>query len=120
MPTRRKRLIVKVDRKRWYRGKGMNESALLRQDDTMCCIGFACLAAGLSPLVIQGRDAVRFLSRESIHNVRGALRCSVAGTAEWLVEAYRTNDKIDLDDAEREKKLKALGAENGVTFKFVG
>ena len=39
---------LKIDRRTWLRGEGASQSFLLREaDGKMCCLGFACLAAGL-------------------------------------------------------------------------
>ena len=47
-----------IDRTRWLRGEGPEESALLRPtDNKMCCLGFDALRRGLTSDEIKGVEA---------------------------------------------------------------
>ena len=49
-----KKLVI--DRQRWLRGEGVDESYLLRKHDCkMCCLGFYCLLLDLTPEEIVGK-----------------------------------------------------------------
>lgn len=40
--TKKELATLVLDPKRWYRGQGTEHSKLLRDDGTMCCLGFEC------------------------------------------------------------------------------
>lgn len=115
-------LTVRVDRKKWMRGRGAWWGKLLDRNGFRCCIGFACKAAGASDNGIFDTSVVALL--------RDAVRKSLRGSpivhrkndcqTPWLGRAYGINDAETITDAEREAKLIALGLENGVEFIFEG
>lgn len=104
-----------IDRSKWLRGEGANDSYLLRErDGKMCCLGFWCLMHGLT--------AEDISNHETPADIPNALE--VAPFAEPLMmtccgghddrhlvtsdlgEALTvTNDKVGMDDADREAKL---------------
>ena len=118
-------LTVVVDRAKWLRGEGSNTSYLLRQaDGKMCCLGFVCVTAGMTPEQISGLTAPsslvsvrrpippavkRLLDHNTFFTVNSAITVSM----------MITNDAKDMSDAEREAQLQASGLEVGIQFTFV-
>lgn len=106
-----------VDRKIWWRGQGSPGSLLLRRDGKMCCVGFFCLASGLTKDDIIGRATIapdfRVLSDKEL--------------SKWCVElsphvalgVYNTNDQKGLLDSAREEKLIELFAQLGHEVEFI-
>lgn len=109
-------LNVTVRRSQWLRGS--NDSKLYRSSDRrMCCLGFACKAAGLSTGDI--------LNKRTPNDIQHHL----PKTLEKLADGENTNvclylmdinDERDVSAAKRESQLKKLGKTAGLRFKFVG
>ncbi len=112
-----------VQRSRWLRGDG--DGMLLDPDrgNRMCCLGFACVAAGLTKEQISKRS----LPEEAYDEVDApVIEPLVEETVEGGVldtslttRAAEINDDLGLSDHEREHGLKVLFAEHGVTVRFV-
>lgn len=104
-----------VSRKTWYRGRGRDESRLLREDGTRCCIGFVGQQCGISDAVLLNRNAIG-QSWQSGH---------IGGFPAWMVkgqdiyDAYRENDDIGITDEERESRLQEIFAKHGDEIVFV-
>ena len=138
-------LLVEVDRSRWLRGAGRGtDMPLLRHPKThhMCCMSFACTAAGHNAEDIDGVPTIAplaadapagYLDRRLRHfentpeNKPSAIRAPDTrmrhpSTAEWPVTQiiYRVNDDETLTDAERELYLRRLGPLVGIDFAFTG
>ena len=118
-------LDVIVDRTKWYRGQGYDESKLLRSEGQMCCVGFACLAAGLTPSQIENWATVQVahtikaprLAKMVCLLVPSGKPSDVAtGDAAQL---YTTNDKPGIDNATRERDIRDYGLKVGLAFSFV-
>ena len=145
MPEPEPLLLVEVDRSRWLRGAGRGTGMpLLRHPLThhMCCMGFACAAAGHSAGDIDGVPTIAhlaadapagYLDRRLRHfentpeNKPSAIRAPDPrmrhpSTAEWPVTQiiYSVNDDETLTDAERELYLRRLGPLVGIDFTFTG
>jgi hypothetical protein len=113
-------LAVPVKRSEWYRGRGHESSRLRRyQDGLMCCLGFACLAAGHTEHEILGHS---FPYRMTI--IKPVLEPLVLrenggkGNSDICTAIGRTNDAENIDDAKREANLIELGVEAGIAFTF--
>lgn len=130
-----KLLDVTVERSKWYRGQGDEQSRLLvtvhddsEQNGKMCCLGFVCLAAGLTPDDIANRPfpaevrnqlpIVRQFPQvlEPLLYVAGDLQ---AANSTHCNDIGSVNDSEDMPDTEREATLTKLGKEVGINFTFV-
>jgi hypothetical protein len=129
-------LDVVVDRNQWYRGHGHYSSRLRINDATlqaemdlhtsdigkMCCLGFACLAAGLNAKEIGNVGYPHSLPRQ----VGIQLPASLERVAKLEDDEYgdqkigSVNDNISFTDEEREKAIIVLGLKYGINFTFVG
>jgi hypothetical protein len=68
-----------IDRKLWLRGEGSDCSSLLRDKDRkMCCLGFLCLANGLSEQDI--------IDIQTPGNLSERRREPLPGTLRWLID----------------------------------
>jgi hypothetical protein len=105
-----------IDRSKWLRGEG-DKSALLRASDgKMCCLGFYCLAVGLTENQIRNKGFPQYLYDNPLEKTEG----------KWLVDGgmdviFLTdyNDSGALPEKVREEKLTEIFATHGVTVKFV-
>jgi len=107
----------KIDRRKWYRGKGDAESKLLRgEDGKMCCLGQVALQCGIPSWEILNVLAPGGISQKYI----GKLPDWIAGviTPDSAVPAMRINDSENLGDKRREVRLKATFKRNGDTITF--
>lgn len=89
---------VRIDRSRWLRGEGSDDSFLLRpRDGRMCCLGFCALAMGLNEddirNVYEPEDVGRWPEISASESTR-------------LDQAMRTNDEVEMCDTDRERELK--------------
>lgn len=110
-----------VDRKTWYRGKGSDESMLLRDDGMRCCIGFVGKQCGIDDNELQHATTVlSTVSSDSsgIHPSKWP-QWFRHGTAGALSVAYSINDDSFITDTDREKKLVALFESHGDEIVFV-
>ena len=111
-------LKVIVDRKRWWRGGGPSR---LRDSSSemMCCVGFACLAAGMEEEKIVGKRVVHSKDFSDIPEELYGLvydgKVSPSAT-----ELYRVNDNRDYSKRLRETLVKEIGQRVGLEFEFVG
>ncbi len=117
------RLRVIVDRSRWYRGKGSVESRLRRSvDGQMCCLGFACLAAGHSEDDIT-EAATPLELRSSLlpgtEEYRAARKRLDDGHGTAIGEAININDSRHITDEERERDLARILTQVGIDLEFV-
>lgn len=119
-------LEVVIDRTKWLRGEGGFRSSLLRESDSkMCCIGFACLAAGMSEEMIVERSTMASIRHHPAlcDQIPDSLAGLFAPDGPWensTCEAlYARNDEIDLAEAEREARIISGGAKAGLEFKFI-
>jgi hypothetical protein len=104
-----------VDRKTWYRGKGIKDSRLLREDGKMCCIGFVGKQCGVPDTDLLGIGNVTVgLQGHGLFPawVRNTL------TSISIRNAYSTNDSEDLTDSEREAQLKEIFLREGDEIEF--
>lgn len=101
-----------IDRKKWYRGRGSANSALLRSDGTMCCMGFYAKACGFEDREILDAGTHPFSATiESPYFIDG--RFGQAGL-------FDVNDNVTLSEEDRETILTRLFADNGIAVRFEG
>ncbi len=108
-----------VYRDRWLRGEGATHSQLQRESDNKrCCLGFYCLAAGVSEEAIIGKGnpgaLACSLDRDLLHPALtdGALEDFA------LPKIMGTNDDVRLADGTREALLIQQFRAIGITVKF--
>jgi hypothetical protein len=111
-----------IDRKRWLRGD--RDSALLRPDGKMCCLGFLGLACGLttadiydiaSPASVLNREKFpEFLFKPDAQSE--AIYMFNSGIAKQLMNI---NDLLELTDSEREAQLRDIFDLHGIEVEFV-
>lgn len=107
-----------VDRKKWLRGEGADDSGLLVRG-RMCCLGFVCQQCGIEDwrLIENSMPSPRWDGlpdwlTPSAHDFEGAWD-SVLGCL------ARTNDARDLSGPKRELELQRLAALAGFEFEFI-
>ncbi len=99
-----------VDRSRWGRGGGEGNGTLLNSvTGKMCCLGFACLAAGHSAEEI---DDMRMPS-----DIEPPLLPRYGTSAIALVA--QINDFEGFDDVDREARIIEVLADIGIAVSFV-
>lgn len=119
------RLKVTVDRSRWFRGQGGEKSRLLMASGKMCCLGFACIAAGHTSDEIMEVATPNGLERELLPGVE-QYRKALSGDM-GIVEAIdnpihraiNVNDDVRIIDQERESQLQEILAQVGIDMEFV-
>jgi hypothetical protein len=114
-----------VDRSTWYRGQGVSDSKLLREDGQRCCIGFVGQQSGVSDSLLLDRPAIcsmlpPFIQTPSYFHKKfpGWMLDENAIESQALRRAYSINDRFG-SDYEREAELKALFAEQGDEIEFI-
>jgi hypothetical protein len=120
-----------IDRSKWLRGEGSEDSVLLREEDgKMCCLGQYCLFKGLAPSSLQGNRTAENIVN---HRRRGyklvpawlvALHLNPTlpdkmKASELALKLMRTNDDAVIKDADREATLTILFAEAGIHVTFI-
>lgn len=118
-------LNVTIDRNLWLRGEGDRGSCLLAPDGRMCCLGFACLAAGETKEAIHGLPDLETLAG-CLDDISPALHLLVRDepaalvNSELGIDLMKTNDDPSLSPAARESEIVRLGLEAGINFTFEG
>ncbi len=105
-----------IDRTKWHRGKGTQNSRLLSPSSgKMCCLGFLCKAYGVTdeqmfdiavPYKLSDTARQKLPKWLQDHNTPADLLIGV-------------NDKCDIVGAEKEKQLTRLFALKGIEVTFV-
>lgn len=112
-----------IDRTKWIRGEGYNESYLLRLSDSkMCCLGFFSLACGLTPEEIYGKRGISLVMKEFrekypewVFPVRN--NQFVVSIDAGALEA--TNDSKYTSEGEREEFIRAAFSKHGIEVEFI-
>lgn len=109
-----------VDRKKWLRGVGFEESRLLTGDGQRCCFGFVCQQLGMEDDSIMRHLTVGSISFSQRN--RRLMDFAFSGNTEehdWIWSAYKINDNRSIGDPERESKLVTIFSANGHEIEFV-
>ena len=116
-------LDVVVDRETWLRGKP-DEAALLTNKGKMCCLGFACKAAGYDDADIFMLGTIS--STQSRREIAEELMFLTSpndnvGLVNSMVhdQLTGTNDSYEYSEEERERNIIKLGLEVNINFSFV-
>lgn len=119
-----------IVRKKWVRGQGSEESALLvenkisKHHNKMCCLGFLALAAGASRQDISGHLDPVLLAEWSgekplvMDKLVTARHENYSHTSICYL-LMRINDDVILSEEQREEQLTEQFAKIGVKVKFV-
>jgi hypothetical protein len=122
-----------IDRTRWYRGQGPDESALRRkQDGCMCCLGLYLEACGVDPegltekkypsgvTALIPEEAQWLLAKGARPAKVAALKADDPGLADYSATTLlaTTNDDRKLSERVRENEVCALFAANGIEVSF--
>lgn len=107
-----------VKRSEWYRGKGAEESKLLREDGKRCCIGFVGQQCGLTDerLLYVSSVSKTLDYGEACHKWP---KWMLKKWSMEIQEAYTVNDRESITDGEREAQLKEIFKRNGDEIVFV-
>lgn len=119
-----------IDRERWARGGKPGTLLLNDKDGSMCCLGFACLAAGVpsSKLIDMGSPEdlaitpalAAFVTQEEDPDSYDDEEISYrSGNNSSTEAAIDVNDDKELTDPEREDRLKPILAKLGFDVTFV-
>lgn len=102
-----------ISRRRWLRGGGGS----LLENGKMCCLGFGCRAAGVPAKSIDGLG----LPNDLDVVVPAFSKTSDSGPVNTVLSerAHVINDDETIDDAQRERLLRALFKRHGVALRFV-
>jgi hypothetical protein len=118
-----------IDRSKWLRGEGGTQSYLMRRyDGKMCCLGFYCLACGLTERQIIDIQSPNTLMI-GMNFDRPNLLKDTHGS--WLIHTHDTaiskvaadlmdlNDDQRLSEHKREQAITEIFARHDVTVTFV-
>jgi len=113
-----------IEESKWYRGKGSKESMLLREDGTMCCLGFDALRRGFSEKEILCIGSPSRLpgsadnpKLQGLTNEDPVFRVKV--NTDIVSEIIQVNDNDSITDEQRKSKLTELFAKLDTEVVFV-
>lgn len=104
-----------VDRSKWWRGHSAVTSSLLRSDGNMCCLGFMAKACGATDSQILHKGDP--LSAQTVDWPDGI------GSAKGRINSdtiMSINDRVDLEEWDRESRLDRQFKSLGIDVEFVG
>lgn len=105
-------------------GLAAESSLLSKANGRMCCLGFACKAAGVDAkglLEVGMPDDLKHASRKKVYQAFPWLFDSVSTdlNSDTASKLASVNDADDLTNTQRKRKVIALFKANGVKVKFV-
>src|SRR5258707_2993915 len=121
-------LNVTVRRRQWLRATSKNEGKLYSfllqprsNGNKMCCLGFACRAAGLKAYQIRGETVPDglFEERADFPVSLQKLINRDTGNSRTCCALMAANDNHDIGARTREARVKKLGKKVGINFRFV-
>ena len=124
-------LDVVIDRNEWGYGRGHGMGSLWDIDNTKCCLGFACIAAGLTGKVIfQGGtpdELYNFLDEEQREKLAGLIDIQYVEDEDMYLHSdsdiceklMSENDDEGIPKDKREENIIKLGKKAGINFSFV-
>ncbi len=116
-----------VDRQTWHRGKGEQDSYLLRRDGMRCCIGFVAQQCGVPDEQLLANPAIHHSKVYAGPLIIDAQHLELLPkwmslgdhTSPPLAAAYATNDEPNISDEDREQKLQSIFTRNGDEIEFI-
>lgn len=119
-------LRVTVDRAYWGTGRilaadhknGYGSYLFNLRSGRLCCMGFACIAAGLPKERISGVTFPHYLG--GLPAALSGLILGASGSDVAYDLARVNDDKDSITDAERELRIVELGKQANLLFEFVG
>lgn len=113
-----------IDRTLWLRGEGSGDSYLLRErDGKMCCLGFYCVAHGLSTEDIADKSTPAYIPHLTIEDAeRFGLKPLVQDVeydSDLCNNLTMTNDNEWLSNPNRERLIIKYFAWMGVVVEFI-
>lgn len=115
-----------IDRTKWARGGGEDEASFLlrTEDNKMCCLGFYCLAQGVSQSVIANvfsPGAVCVDDSDFFENLKKLVRIKTDGphNNDICNKMMEVNDVSSFGDDVRETKLTKLFEKIDIDVEFV-
>lgn len=105
-----------IDRKIWLRGEGSVRSKLLRpEDQKRCCIGIYLESCSVPKETLLNKGTYYGIAQWGV-----LLPEETAWLHSYVAQAfYTTNDDQTLTEEEREQKLTALFAGQGIEVEFI-
>lgn len=116
-----------IEREKWVRGKLNGQSALLNRENNMCCLGFHCHQIDKIPLMFlknKGQpDNIQYNEIKDIKSLcfnhkEGHEGTMWASCTEFVSEAIDINDDEDIDEIEREYRIKDLFEDHDIKVIF--
>jgi len=114
-----------IDRSKWVcGGKRFSEklgmTGMLNAKGRMCCLGQICEAEGVSHEAMRGIGNPCLIPRGFRQKVSWMISNETFGNSRQSSKMIRVNDNPDLNQKEREKKLKELALKVDIKLKFTG
>ena len=124
----KKPTVVRISRKKWSRGHEDNALLLGKSAEkwvnnktakrgNMCCLGFACLALGAKKKEIRDKGMPCSVPRH-LEGLNIDWMCGRKDT-DFSFRASAINDDPDINNTQREKRLRKLAKRHGFKFVFV-
>lgn len=122
-------MTVNIKRSEWLRGeegkKGLNSKLFRSSDGKRCCFGFFANACGIPDQDISdvptlaGLRKTLLLSNFSFLEKLIFVNNKVVVNTNEALSIMRLNDSVDIEESEREQKIKAEFERLGITVNFV-
>ncbi len=109
---------ITVKRSKWARGETGHDSGLLNSiGNRMCCLGFAARQCGYKKDEIKGISTPCMIRND--HRFVGLTSTSGGSNTDLCQELMVINDKVGIECATREMRLKSLAKRAKFRFKFI-
>lgn len=108
-----------IERSKWLRGEGANNSMLFRSDGKLCCLGQVCQQLGFSESDMLKQESPSNL-RTLIEGLTEVRQCrKVVSDTVHGSEMMRVNDETLDEWEDREQALSELAQQAGFSLKFI-
>lgn len=116
-----------IERSKWLRGEGMDDSALMRaRDGKCCCLGLIALQCGIEAEEIKGVQSPSGVHHdlwdkfpEPFRPEKRFLDSPLAGDMMPVNDKEFEEDESEYSDAQREAELTRLASGHGIELEFV-
>jgi len=110
-----------INRKKWFRGRGIRKALLLNDKNEMCCLGFYAIACKIPPTQLINRidpfELNNFWFDNKKHREWKTKLVNKIGVADDFMEI---NDSKNIQDLQREKQIINLFNTLNIKVKFEG